>query len=1001
MILGAVRARAAQSFMVLVLAGLLTTAAVAAPWYGLTVASRVAAADVAVAPAAQRVLSARMQGTISGNARAGLDEFGRSVTGTLVIPGATALLGAVRPMVYRPDTTSAASSAVPVAYRDDFCSHVRLSGSCPGAAGQAAISGDAAKRLKLKAGDPIPVRQSPGSPQLPLTVTAIYQIDDPSSAYWANPEFRAQASLDPIFTALATFDAPQLATPVFAADIDVPEPLLRGDNGYDLRSVVNAAKPGLLGDGIAITDPTRDLQRQVRDDRTAVLAGLLIALGQVLLLGWIALGLAGRATLPARRDDVGLLKLRGNTRGDTLRLTSGQHLPPLAAGVLAGLPVGFLAGWLLGGGFPVRSELWLALLGTLGAALVVLLVAMLVLVLVDAAMLRLPIVTLLRRASTKRRGRAADVLDLILVALAVAAVYQARSGDNPTGLGVVASVLTALAIALVLARVLRSVTAWAGGLAVRQGRLRSGLAAVQVSRQPAADRVFVLVATAVAMLALGAGSLAAADQDRIARAGVELGADRVLTVGAGSTTQFLAAVRRADPDGRTAMAVLVDLNSNPPILAVDSSRLASVARWRAEFGPVTALPAAVAEGTPADPLPLITGPRLELRLTNGRPLPALVSVTLQQEKDGSTVEAKFDNVPRGEQTVTAAVPACATAPGCRFVRFQLATPITETGKPTPGPIVIEGLRQLGPDREIIGAAQLGDVKRWFTDISGVSLQLSTAGGKLSMTAPDAGTQAAGDRVYAAEMPRPLPVVLAGPPPKEWRYDDAASPRFGAGDNPVSVVADVPVLPVLGNGGMMVDLDAARRTAADANLVGAFQVWLAPDAPDTIVSRLREAGLTVTADQTAAQREEQLAAQGGVAAARFGLLTVVIALLLAAGAVAVTAAADRDSFASQLRALRVQGLPEPSAVAAGYLGTAALVVAGLVAGLLAATLAVPITDLTAPPFGDGWRVVPPPGPLGPAALGLAALTAAVTLAVTGVLAARPLARKVRSEPRGRR
>lgn len=999
MILGAVRARAAQSVMLLVLAGLLTAAAVAAPWYGLTVASRVAAADVAAAPAAQRVLTLQRQGTVQGgNAQASLTDFGRSVSDQLTITGATAILGAVRPMVYRPNTANAASSVMPVAYRDDLCSHVRLTGTCPAAAGDTAISGDAAKRLELKPGDPLPVRQSPGSDPLMLRVTAVYEIDDASSAYWSNPAYRAQASLDPVFTALATFNAPELSTPVFVTDIEVPEPLMRGDNGYRLGEVVSAARPELIAAGTEITDPTRDLLRRIGDDRTSVLLGVLIALGQVLLLGWAALGLAGRATLPGRRDDVGLLKLRGNTRGGMLRMTSGQHLPPLAAGVLAGVPIGVVAGRLLAGGLPVRSELWLALLGTLAAAITVLVVAMLVLVAVDAAMLRLPIATLLRRASPKRRGRAADVLDLILIALAAAAIYQARSGDQPTGLGVVAPTLTVLAIALVLARLLRSGTEWAGGLAVRQGRLRSGLAAVQVSRQPAADRVFVLVATAVAMLALGAGSLTAADQDRVARAGVELGAERVLTVGAGSTTAFLAAVRKADPDGRTAMAVVADLNSNPPILAVDSSRLAAVARWRADFGPQLALPTAIAQARPPAPLPLITSDRLELRLRNGRPLPALLTATLQQEKDGATVEAKFDNIGVGEQTVTARVPACAVAPGCRFVRFQLATPVTETGRPAPGPLVVEGLRQLGPDRQILGPEQLGDVKRWFTDISGVALELAMTGGKLSMTAGDTRGQTPGDRVYAAEAPRPLPVVLAGPAPEEWRFDDPSSPRFGAGENPVTVVADVAVLPVLGNAGMMVDLDAARRTAADANLVGVYQVWLAPGASDAIVDRLREAGLTVVSDRTTADREEQLAAQGGAAAARFGLLTVVIGLLLAAGAVGVTAAADRDSYAAQLRSLRVQGLSEPSAVAAGYLGVAALMVVGLLAGILAARLAVPIVDLTAPPFGDGWRVLRPPGPLAWAALGVAALVAAATLAVTGVLSARPLARKVRGDAR---
>jgi len=58
-IVGAVRARGPQSAMVLILAALLAAAAAAAPWYGLAVASRVATADVAAAPAAQRVVSVR------------------------------------------------------------------------------------------------------------------------------------------------------------------------------------------------------------------------------------------------------------------------------------------------------------------------------------------------------------------------------------------------------------------------------------------------------------------------------------------------------------------------------------------------------------------------------------------------------------------------------------------------------------------------------------------------------------------------------------------------------------------------------------------------------------------------------------------------------------------------------------------------------------------------------------------------------------------------------
>jgi putative ABC transport system permease protein len=108
---------------------------------------------------------------------------------------------------------------------------------------------------------------------------------------------------------------------------------------------------------------------------------------------------------------------------------------------------------------------------------------------------------------------------------------------------------------------------------------------------------------------------------------------------------------------------------------------------------------------------------------------------------------------------------------------------------------------------------------------------------------------------------------------------------------------------------------------------------------------------------------------------------------------VVAIVEREPQAEQLRALRVQGLSRRVAVTSAYAGVAALVAAGLLAGLLAAVLARPIAAVTAPPFPDHWRLIPPPDPLGPAALGLAAAVAAVALAIAAVIAVRPLVHRL--------
>jgi putative ABC transport system permease protein len=1003
LVLGAVRTRTAQVLTVLILTAIAAAAAAAGPWYGLAAASRAAAADVEAAPAGQRVLSIRQLVTTDGDPQGSLTAFARTVSGILPIPAGDPVLGMSQDMTV---TRGAASKDVSIDYREEFCTHVRLDGKCPATAGEVAISQTSAQELGVDAGDRIVIRASPTTTPVPLRVVARYELADPTGAYWSNNLFRAKGGLDPLFTPLDTFTDRQLWTPTNAFDVVVPAAVLR-DRGAGLAVALRAADARYEAQQLRLVNPTATILATIAKDRSTIQHGVLVALGQVLVLAWFAIGLAGRYTGRDRRGDAALLKLRGSTRPGMLRLTLGQHLVPMLAGIVAGAPLGYLAAWALGGEIPAPPQTGLALGLSAAAVGAVLVGGLLVLAAVDAAVLRLPVVALLRRVPAGRRDWRAGVVDLALLAVAVAAAYQARASGPDTGLGLVAPALVALAVGLLAARLLILIADRAGAVALRAGRLRFGLTAVQVSRQPGSDRVFALIVVAVALFATAAGGFSAGRIARTDRAEAELGADRVLTVQATNRVALQSAVRRADPGGRYAMAAVVDLASTPPLLAVDTTRLAAVATWRPEYGPVGVLPAATAAARPRAALPPITGTQLTLRVRNERAERLTLGAVVQNGATGVTAKVALGPFGRGEQTVSAPVAGCAAAPGCRFVRWELTGPPDRGGETQPPPadavVTIESLTQQGPDAGILDTARLTDLSRWHSDLAGAGMDLaaasrSGAGLTISVDANPLGFPTVGNEVYAVDAPLPLPVLVAGAAPAPWQFGDPSLLSFGAGATPVRLAGTAAVLPVIGAQGMMIDLDATWRIAADATLGGTFQVWLGADAPPSIVDALTREGLGVVADDSVRARSDRLAEQGTAIGVRFGLLAAVLGLLLAAATVAVTAAVDRGQQITQLTALRVQGLPRRAAVVSGYAGLTALIGSGLLGGLVAAAIAGPVSRVAAPAFTDRWTVLAPPDPLTVLVLVLAGLVALVVLGLTGWLSVLPLIRRLRGGDR---
>ena len=1002
LMLGALRSRGAQTVTVLVLAVLAVAAAAAAPWYVLAADATATHATVQGAPSAQRVLSARRDLTVSSNARSDLDALESTVRDVFDAPGVVSYLGLAQDGRY---LAPGVDLTVPLAYRDQVCQHIVLSGDCPRAAGEALVSRRLAGPMGVRVGDPLVLALGSGA-KTTLRVVGLYDRADPGGVYWAEALFAPPTSAssagrgDPVFVPESTFVPGGFDRPSAVADLVLPEDVLRSS---DAVHRIGQAQYTLTRQNLQVTQNAGAVLQRITGQLRLIDVGVLVGVAQLLVLCWFALYLAGRSTGPDRRLDVSLLKLRGTTFTRLLRLTVAHAATPILAGLPFGVLLGYLvARWLVGPltqpGQTVSAWRWSG-----AAVLVAVFGAVLAIVAAEWRTLRAPTSELLRRVPPRRRGWRGDVVSLCVVALAIAGAYQVHAqggvdGSTP-GLAVLAPGLIALALAVVLARALTSAAGTAGAAALHAGRLRVALGALQVARRPGVDRVFVLLAVAVAVLGSAAGGWYSSTQARTIRARVDVGAERVLTVQAKSRAQLLDAVRAADPTGREAMAAVYTTSplAGAPVLAVDSTRLASVASWQSGYGTDAATLAAALRGTGPDPLTFNgASVTLDATLRSGRD-PVYLLAELSARKSGEEQQLVFGPLTATRQGYRAQSPSCVDG-GCRLLSLRLVGVRTPTGYPnaTPGSsVAVNSIVQSGPDRVVANSSTLADVRRWRGAFiaSGGNPVVGTGGDQLTLTLPsDSGGNINDGQIYAVDAALPLPVALVGPAPRDWLADQPTLAPFGADQVPVRVAATPAALPVVGGHGVLVDLTAATAATGDSAAGDSQQVWLARGAPADLPDRLRAAGLAILGTDSVGADLERSAASGTTAALRFQLLTALAGLLLGAAALTVVGAAERGPRAAELAALRRQGMAAPLARAVGYGGYAALAGVAVLAGLLGAVFARLLAGPGLPVFAEPWTVLPIPIGLRPLPL---LFVGVVALALLGAVAAAAGAQVVRA------
>jgi hypothetical protein len=478
--------------------------------------------------------------------------------------------------------------------------------------------------------------------------------------------------------------------------------------------------------------------------------------------------------------------------------------------------------------------------------------------------------------------------------------------------------------------VVRPVAASAGRAALRQGKPAVALAAFRLARQPATHGLLALIAIATALAGQAVIGFATADRAYGERARIELGADRVIHIGQTTDSELLSVVRRADPDGRWAMAVSRGGDPDAPVLAIQSDRLAAVANWPSA---ATATPDQVsARLRPATNRAMDVGGAgltLDAEVIGAGTGPATLTVHIVT-RDGAWTTAAFELVRgTGRRSYDAPISTCDS--GCRIAWLEL-------------PANVDGLRLYG----LSSAGDFSSPGRWRADAPNAVMEYG----------PDFLAVSDARALRPADAPWPLPVVAAGDPS---RQSGGAGEFLGVLGTrlPVDVTATASLLPGLGGSGTVVDYEFADRVAAGgAHPAENAEVWLNRDAPATVVDAIRTL-LNVQADESVEDRAAKLSQRGTGRIFQLQLLAAGVGIATAIIGFVALALAERPQRHDECVALRVQGVRRRTASFGAVAGYVALVVSGIVVGVLACVPTLLVTRAALPVFADGWTATTAP------------------------------------------
>ena len=886
--------------------------------------------------------------------------------------------------VHTTSTTTGQNYGTDLVARTGVCAELTFtSGACPRSPESVAMSIRSARALGLHTGDPLRLALPKTTRPLTLTISGLFRPGNPLAPQWWGTNLftygfgtPAAPLLDDVFAVPATLDAVPAGQLSFVAQqpLEPTAVASQGVGGFEsalsrFENRVGAYRVTASSQVVSI------LAGAVQGEHTATTIAVVVDL-QLVLLALLVLYFVAARTAEARDPDVRLAELRGFPRGDAAVVALLEPLTVLGVAVPVGVVVAWLAARLATPHLFVTAVTPTIGLVAIGAALLSFAAG------VAATVLGAGPALFGHRATQRRTGRGSVALavDAVAVTLAAAAFVEVAAagvshGSHTDPLAAFGPGLLAFGVGVLGARLLPVVSRSAISVTRNSRWVSSSVVIRRVARRLELSRHIVLMSLCIGLALFAISGWSIAGHNRTLRAGFDVGASQVLTVQTRPGVDLLTAVRRADPTGTKAMAVVIERAPDGDVMAVDASRLARVSAWPTTLGATDVSSVAHLIAPRTAPTVTVSGQNLRLSvdvLGAATPPPELQAVVFDDAYQAPTT---LDLGPLVADNHTYQASLAGDCPGsCRLVSLGLVW--TPSGTAPQQQVTFAVRMTAMADQSATGSwavlkAGLATPGAWAADATGVTVVSGPSGLTVNAMVDADGSAAS---FGPADVPRRLPAVVTGPTTDAVGLDGTTIP--------ITAAVTISALPVIGNANSatMVDLPLVERLQSGPMIDTTSEVWLAPGAGAAIVQRLRHQGLVVLAVRSEAARATLLAKGGSSLAYDLFLLAAVAAGVLAVGVTIFVVSVTARRRSVELASLRAVGISRQTlrrSLALEHLLVLGVGVAGgVAAGVIATVVALPSMP---------ENFAPGPGPpldytLPLATLGVVLLAIVVALAV---------------------
>ena len=833
-----------------------------------------------------------------------------------------------------------------IAAKDGACEHLEIAGACPSRPGEVMLLEGDLEFTGARFGDEVDLAELGrvvivGSYTAPAARGDVDFWFDDQRFVSIPPAGDGNVPYQPApwLTVSEAFDT--VPAPLWSVLVDrrlvVPPDLTLEDLETAARTAASVTgTPRTVDGGLLTGQPFNDVSGVIREVQGQQATARNSIAPAVLSLVLVALALLLRLLMAAadlRLPELALASLRGLNRRRMWQLGLSEPIALLVisvpVGALGGLGMSVgLARWGLVPGLPVPLP-WVAVLT--GATVV--LATVVVVLLAVGLVLRVTLSDQLTGVRRPRRaGRTAIVLQLALVATALAVLaskLSAGAPGDPDITDLVLPVLLAVVAGLGATRLTAATAAWWTRRRRPTRSLPSFVAARAISRRQEGTLVVLPVTAAIAICVFGAGVYDSASQWRTSVAATIAPAEVVWRsplpiAGTVDLTHDI------DPDGQYLMAATTIVTQGPSFTIADTPRLTRVAQWQRQWTPGIGTEQITDALIPHATVPTLQGERLGLTVARDTTPGESLTVELRLDStDGEVHSAFLGPFDQGTNTVETETPYCQR--GCRLTAITIGGPasvpvamegdlrlsdFTADGRPAAG--VVEGAGWQAAPRATAGDA-----------ITGVSAE--EGGLEISVDSPDERIIV---QLVSGGLPAALPVVK-GVDARTTAPGGAALAR--ATDILVDPVVTSGSVPLLGPNGLLIDfttMTIGRQIFEQQS--SPVLVLARSDTPEEMITEMRARGVTL---ETTLAAERRILDQSAYALAlRLYAVVAALVLLMALAGLFVSTAVQLPARRRDAASLRVVGVPRRSVMSAVLRELAFVLGSTALAGLAAGTLA---------------------------------------------------------------